>query len=315
MNKLNRFGISLAVVSALSLGFTGCGSDSDDTPESMLPADTQNLPSENDAQDQASAEQVDEAKTVTVERGKVYGATVTDSTQPTNQTATQNNGTNTYSFENDIVYPVKVEGGFIDVDGDGQYSEGDLELDMELVSYEDKVTPISTYISKDENGNYVDNEANRDLKLQELVNQLDDSNATAQELLKVPSEATPKVQMATNAVYAEMRDENSTDINLGEISTRVAKFEAMSKEDDFQNLSSSEMAMKLEQALIKDPNMDGNFDDAMVTVTEADLQNSYTYSTNTTDNGDDENTDSTSTTTHDEANSEEGNNTTTIFEE
>ena len=62
MNTFNKFGISLAVLSALSFGFTGCGSDDSST------SSTQSL--------------TDAKKTVIVERGKVYGATVTDSTKP-----------------------------------------------------------------------------------------------------------------------------------------------------------------------------------------------------------------------------------------
>jgi len=264
MNRLNRFGMSLAVISALGLGLTGCGS-SDSNTASTTPAPV--------------TKAIDVTKTVTVERGKVYGATVTDSTEPTNQTATQEDGKNSYTFENEIVYPVKVEGGFIDVDGDGQYSEGDLELDMELVSYEENVTAISTYISKDDAGKYIPSEADRQAKLDELANQLNDADATAKEieafasdLLKLPSEQTTKAQMATNAIYAEMIDENSTDINLGEVSTRVKKFEVMVENNSsLQMLKPSDMAMALEKALIADPDMNPYTDDAMTTVTETDV--------------------------------------------
>ena len=262
MNRLNRFGMSLAVISALGLGLTGCGS-SDSNTASTTPAPV--------------------TKTVTVERGKVYDATVTDSTgdqnsSKENQTATQNENTNTYTFENEIVYPVKVEGGFIDVDGDGQYSEGDLELDMELISYEDKVTAISTYISKDKYGLPIPYDADRQAKLDELAKKLDDANATAQDiaalasdLLKLPSEQTTKAQTATNAIYAQMVDKNSTDISLDTVKDTADKLQdIVNTNPNFTDLSSSAMAMALEKAIIADPDMDGE-DNPMSTVTAGDV--------------------------------------------
>ena len=267
MNRFNRFGISLAVVSALGLGLTGCGSsDSDSTPAQTTTEKT-----------------VDTIKTVTVERGKVYDANVTDSTgdknsSKENQTATQNENTNTYTFENKIEYPVKVNGGFIDVDGDGKYSEGDLDLDMELISYEDKVTAISTYISKDKYGLPIPYEADRQAKLDELAKKLDDANATAQDiatlasdLLKLPSEQTTKAQTATNAIYAQMVDKNSTDISLDTVKDTADKLQKFVTSTSATNLDSSAMAMALEKAIIADPNMDGDPSDAMTTVSTDDI--------------------------------------------
>jgi len=262
MNRLNRFGMSLAVISALGLGLVGCGSsDSDSTPAQTTTEKT-----------------VDTIKTVTVERGKVYDANVTDSSTP-NQTATQEEGTNNYTFENAIVYPVKVNGGFIDVDGDGKYSEGDLDLDMELISYEDKVTAISTYISKDEDGLPIPYEADRQAKLDELAKKLDDANATAQDiatlasdLLKLPSEQTTKAQTATNAIYAQMVDKNSTDISLDTVKDTADKLQdIVNSNPNFTDLNSSAMAMALEKAIIADPKMDGGTDNPMSTVTADDV--------------------------------------------
>ncbi len=290
MNKFNKFGISLAVLSALSFGFTGCGSDDSSSTQTQ----------------ESETNTGNATKTVTVERGKVYDANVTDSSTP-EQTATQNEGTNTYTFANEITYPVKVNGGFIDVDSDGQYSEGDLELNIEMISYEDKVTPITTYISKDENGNYEDDAEKRELKLQELSTQLNDESANIEDLMKLPSEASTKSQMAINSVYAEMLDENSTAINLGEVSTRVSNFENMMSENKFQDLNSSEMALELEKALIADPDMNPSTDDAMktVTITEA----GQGFNTTDTTNTDNENEDSENSDTDEDNNNEDMENT------
>ncbi len=269
MNKFNKFGISLAVLSALSFGFTGCGSDDSSSTQTQ----------------ESETNTGNATKTVTVERGKVYDANVTDSSTP-EQTATQNEGTNTYTFANEITYPVKVNGGFIDVNGDGQYSEGDLPLNIEMVSYEDKVTAITTYISKDEAGALITDATKRTEKLQTLVTQLDDSNATADELLKVPSEASTKVQMATNAIYAEMSDGTPNSVDLNIVETTIEKLEQLNLDT---NRSSADMAILLEQALIADPNMDGSDDDAMKTVTSTEVGQGF--NTTNTDNEDNENSD------------------------
>ena len=63
-------------------------------------------------------------KSVTVERGAVVGATVKDSSNPPQEGKSSSNN-NVYEFENDVVYPIVVSGGFIDVDGDGEASHGD----------------------------------------------------------------------------------------------------------------------------------------------------------------------------------------------
>ena len=55
---------------------------------------------------------------------------------------------NTYAFANPVNYPIIVTGGFIDVDGDGVYSEGDTNLgNLQMKSYSDVVTPVTTYIA------------------------------------------------------------------------------------------------------------------------------------------------------------------------
>lgn len=87
-------------------------------------------------------------KSVTVERGALYHAKVTDA----NGQEAKDNGTNVYTFDNDIVYPVtaiaKSDGTtFVDVDGDGQVSRGDVNLSITLKSCSSNVTPITTLVA------------------------------------------------------------------------------------------------------------------------------------------------------------------------
>ncbi|MEA2017921.1 MAG: hypothetical protein U9N59_05690 [Campylobacterota bacterium] len=180
---MNKSLLSLAVVSALSLGFTGCGSSSDDTP--------------------ASSGDTDTSTDVEVERGKVYDATVTDSSSPA-LTATKTTGSNVYTFASTPTYPIKVNGGWIDVDGDGEMTTEDIALDIEMTSYSNVVTPITTYIS----------DANETIREQRMSQLMSDMNITSQtELLKPPSKAQNNTIFLANAIFKAMKENNTTDLS------------------------------------------------------------------------------------------------------
>lgn len=203
--------LSLAVIGVL--GFSGCGSSSD---SAVATTD------------------------VTVERGPVYNATVKDAT---GKIAQQKTGENVYTFTGDITYPITVNGGWIDVDGDGAMSTKDIELNMELKSYSDVVTPVTTYIADP-------SEEKREEKLQALlalVNSDSDTEVTSEDLLKVASQTTPKAQGMINAVYAEMLDSNSSEINTDDILGRINDFENI---DMPENISAKDRAEMYEEYLV-----------------------------------------------------------------
>ena len=133
---------------------------------------------------------------IEVERGKVYDANVTD----VNGVQAQQQGElNIYRFQTEPAYPITVNGGWIDIDGDGNMTNGvDLALDINLTTYSGRVvTPITTYIADA-------NETIRGLKLQELMTEV---GATSQEeLLQAPSKGSSATVIAANAIYKVIKE-------------------------------------------------------------------------------------------------------------
>lgn len=185
---------------------------------------------------------------VVVERGPVYDANVTDAN---GSIATQiAEGNNTYQFENQPHYPIKAEGGFIDVDGDGNMTEAvDIPLDINLTSYSDIITPTTTFLSDD-------NETVR----QELLTQLaNECNCSEEELLKLPSKATKKSIYVLNAVYEKLMDRNNSKSNapnaIKAIIDRAQEFENNDNTDI--NATSQEVAKAIEEMAISNLNAKG----------------------------------------------------------
>ena len=181
MKKINS-----VVLSALTAAFlVGCGggSSSNGTPtnEEVIETPTEIMASTD----------------VTVERGPVYGSTVTDSN---GQVATQKDGTNVYTFATTPVYPISANGGNIDVNGNRIIDEGDIELTTTLTSYSAVITPITTYL-----GNTSSDEGKTKLrKLKEILN---DSTLSDDDLIKkVPSDLSVDVLVLTNTLYDIMND-------------------------------------------------------------------------------------------------------------
>ena len=197
MNKNIKIGMSLVLATTLSLSVSGCSDSSNDA--GVTPAST--------------------ATDVTVERGKVFDATVTDSSTPA-QVATEKSGQNVYTFTKAPTYPVMVKGGWIDVDNDGKMSTGDVNLDIEMKSYGTTVTPITTVMAEESNA------TKRDEMLQALADQLNatgtgsDTQVTVADLLKVPSDAPSEVIVVSNATYKDMKEKNTSRPDLTDVITQ-----------------------------------------------------------------------------------------------
>lgn len=149
------------------------------------------------------------ATDVTLERGKVYGATVVDSSMP-KQTAVQISGKNIYRFAKTPTYPISATGGWIDVNGNEIKDLNDTYLDIVLKSYSSVITPVTTYIADS-------NQTIREQNLQRLKQRLNapgvgsDQNLTDQELLGLASQANNfDVVLLTNAIYKEMKEQGGT---------------------------------------------------------------------------------------------------------
>jgi hypothetical protein len=164
-----------------SLVLTGCGGGSSSTPTN----NTQNEGSTN----------------IEVERGKVYDANVTDSSNPV-KVATMTVGSNVYTFSSTPTYPIKAVGGWIDVDGDGNMTTSDVVNDLNLTSYLKVITPITTYLGDI-------NSTQGKSRLEQLIS---DMNTTETDLLKVPSKSNKNAIVVQNAIYNVMKTRGTTDI-------------------------------------------------------------------------------------------------------
>ena len=149
------------------------------------------------------------ATDVTVERGKVYNATVTDSSTPP-QTAKEKANLNVYTFAKKPTYPISATGGWIDVNGDGKKDAKDVDLDITLKSYSNTVTPVTTYIADA-------NKTIRENRLKGLRDRLNapgiGANATVSDadLLGVASKAKNlDVVFLLNAIYKDIKENGGT---------------------------------------------------------------------------------------------------------
>lgn len=187
MKHTTKLTLSLALAAALGLGFSGCSGDGG-----------------------GGSSATSTATDITVERGKVFDATVRDSSSPV-QTATQKVTTNVYSFVSAPTYPVLVTGGWIDVNANGVKDIGDVNLSITMKSYSNVVTPVSTYIA-DANATI------REQKLTALKERLNANGVGAAtelseaDLLEVPSKANLDVIVLSNAIYKDALEKGG---NLG----------------------------------------------------------------------------------------------------
>jgi hypothetical protein len=180
---MNKKLLSLAVVTALSIGFTACGSSGGD--DSVSGGDT--------------------TTNVEVERGKVYDANVTDSSTPP-KVAKMTVGSNIYKFATTPTYPIVASGGWIDVDGDGNMTTSDIVNDLNLTSYSNVITPTTSYLGD------ISTTAGK-AKLDKLIEEM---NVTKEDLLKAPSKASANAIVIANAIYKKRKQVPS--VKMSEIS-------------------------------------------------------------------------------------------------
>jgi len=176
MKKINKkLIISIAAISAVLIGCGGGGSSA--TTDPLLPI---------------------VSKDVKVERGPVYDSNVTDSSTPP-QIAVQQAGKNIYTFAKTPKFPVVATGGWIDVNQDGNMTEGvDVRLRQPMKSYSNNITPLTDFV-----GDTLSAEGKK--KLEILASKY---NISKEDALKVPSEVSSKDTVTfTNALYKLIEDQ------------------------------------------------------------------------------------------------------------
>ena len=177
MKNVALFALNASIVFILSVTFTSCGESG----------------SEDEIKEQF------EYTSITLERGKVYGSTVTDSL---GVVAISSYGSNVYIFNSPPTYPIKAIGGWIDVDNDLEMTSKDIVLNIEMVSYSDIITPITTYVSDD-------SALIREEKLK-LLSEL--KNIPTEILQKLPSESSSESILLTNAIFQIMLENNTNNL-------------------------------------------------------------------------------------------------------
>lgn len=219
MAKFGKISLSMATA-ILALGFSGCGgggsgtSSQIDNQQPIQPTPT----------------------TVTIERGAVYDANVTDAI---GNKATQQNGKNVYLFADTPKYPVTVNGGWIDVDGDGKKTIEDIELTTTLKSYSTNVTPITTYIADA-------NVTIRENRLNELSSKM---NVPTDELLKLPSTGTTDAMLVHNSVFNEIQLNGTTDnLDVDIIKTKFDSYKTIANQSPDKN--STELMHLIEKEVV-----------------------------------------------------------------
>ncbi|WP_321469963.1 hypothetical protein [Halarcobacter sp.] len=192
---------------------------------------------------------------ILVERGAVIGATVVDSSTPAQEGWSTSND-NTYAFANPVNYPIIVTGGFIDVDGDGVYSEGDTNLgNLQMKSYSDVVTPVTTYIANQLGDNVSDEEREELLnqKYEELAQLLGD-DVSIDDLKKAPSKMETRGSIiAVNAIYKELLEDEDDILDETMLRDEFIALKETLKEFDENDLQNGEsLAQLLEKETISE---------------------------------------------------------------
>ena len=179
--------------------------------------------------------------TVTVERGAVYDAKVTDAN---GNIAKRTVNSNVYTFSNTPIYPIKAEGGWIDVNADGIMTIGtDVILDIPLTSYSNIITPVTTYIGD------IDQDRS---KLDRLINDL---NTTEIELLKKPSDADYKAIITQNSIYKIMKENSTSDLSSSKFDDINDSYHALELTyyQSYENITvSKDLAKELEIETMND---------------------------------------------------------------
>lgn len=181
------------------------------------------------------------ATNVTVERGAIFGATVTDAN---GSVATSTVGSNVYVFANTPKYPIKAIGGIIDIDGDISTTNDTIDFTgKELTSYSTVITPITDYL-----GDTTMDDGK--VKLASLKNLVGTDISDDDLLKKVPSKVGSNLLVLTNAIYSIQNDDNITEKSINNVITKFNALKVIVEAHEGDSLE--ELAKVLEEEVISD---------------------------------------------------------------
>lgn len=213
-NSMKNSMMSLAVATVLSVGFVGCGDSSSDSDNGAVVNDS--IVEQSDSNDNLAND--------------------------SDNSSTATSVGNVYEFEDAPTYPVFVNDGWIDVDGDGEKDTDDVPLEIEMSSYSNAVTVITTLAT------------HSDVRTRDWVIELlsEKAGVSKEEILKIPSKSSEETINMNNTIYTLMQTERSgpdmvyfSDVMAlidGEYKRQKELFEYL----DLKNLSTKEAAIQAE---------------------------------------------------------------------
>ena len=176
---------------------------------------------------------------ITVERGPVFMATVKDA----NGLVAVNSKfgmSNVYEFTGTPKAPISVSGGYVDVNNNSILDENDTKLDINMSSYSNIVSPITTLVGNPDNNSTMYNH---------LINNYNISKSQIFDL--VPSKTSKDVLILSNAIYKSLHSSDvfpSSDFN--DSITEVTSIYNNNGYDE--NTSLNELSIGLETQLMTD---------------------------------------------------------------
>jgi len=183
-----------------------------------------------------------------VERGSVINATLTDATGQIARTVANKNE---YKFDNKVMYPVSVQGGFIDIDRNGIKNAEDIDLDFILTTYEGNTITLLTTIISDPK------KETRDLNISSLSEKF---SISRDDLMLLPSK-NKKVALLSNLIYKDLElkslqiSEILSKINNNELNIQEEFFSFDFTDIKYTDLSEEKFLIAHESQIIKEINL------------------------------------------------------------
>ena len=171
---------------------------------------------------------------ITVERGPIFKATVTDING--NKAINDNLGfSNIYRFATQPSYPITVTGGYIDINRDGKLDENDTKLDINMSSYSNIVSPLTTIVG---NNTKIIKELSKYYKIsKEEITQ------------EIPSQSSKNAIILSNIVYEALKQGYT--ICSDEFNQTVEKIDNLYKQNFSEITDLNKLAKLLEKEVIK----------------------------------------------------------------
>jgi len=174
---------------------------------------------------------------IKVERGAVFMSTVSDIE---GKIASKNSlgFSNIYTFATQPKYPIYAKGGYIDINGDGKLTKTDKKLDIDMLSYSNIISPLTTLVGDDNISiEYINK--NYNLSRSDIFD-------------KVPSKTSIDTILFSNIAYIAIK--NGYSIKSDEFKETVTNIKEIynQKFSDIKDLT--QLSIALEEELLKDKN-------------------------------------------------------------